>query len=108
MAKSAVRTMGTTLGREILRGVLGSVFGVLPGLGPVAALALLLPATLGLPSLPALLVLAGVSSALRFSREPVGSGVARLMASRSLSRSPVMAVEGRARMRSVSRRGLWK
>lgn len=27
MAKSAVRTMGTTLGREILRGVLGSVFG---------------------------------------------------------------------------------
>ncbi|MFN9471456.1 helicase HerA-like domain-containing protein [Acidovorax sp.] len=27
MAKSAVRTMGTTLGKEILRGVLGSVFG---------------------------------------------------------------------------------
>ncbi len=27
MAKSAVRTMGTSLGREILRGVLGSVFG---------------------------------------------------------------------------------
>ena len=27
MAKSAVRTMGTTLGKEILRGVLGSLFG---------------------------------------------------------------------------------
>ena len=27
MAKSAVRTMGTTLGREILRGVMGSIFG---------------------------------------------------------------------------------
>lgn len=27
MAKSAVRTMGTTLGKEILRGVLGSIFG---------------------------------------------------------------------------------
>ena len=27
MAKSAVRTMGTSLGREILRGVLGSIFG---------------------------------------------------------------------------------
>lgn len=27
MAKSAVRTMGTTLGREILRGVLGSIMG---------------------------------------------------------------------------------
>ena len=27
MAKSAVRTMGTTAGREILRGVLGGIFG---------------------------------------------------------------------------------
>jgi len=27
MAKSAVRTMGTSLGREILRGVMGSIFG---------------------------------------------------------------------------------
>ena len=27
MAKSTVRTMGTTLGRQILRGVLGSIFG---------------------------------------------------------------------------------
>lgn len=27
MAKSAVRTMGTSLGKEILRGVLGSLFG---------------------------------------------------------------------------------
>ncbi len=40
--------------------LLGSVFGLLPGLGPVTAIALLLPATLGLPPLPALLVLAGV------------------------------------------------
>jgi hypothetical protein len=27
MAKSAVRTMGSTVGREILRGVMGSIFG---------------------------------------------------------------------------------
>ena len=27
MAKSAVRTMGSTVGREIIRGVLGSLFG---------------------------------------------------------------------------------
>lgn len=40
--------------------LVGSVFGLLPGLGPVTAIALLLPATLGLPPLPALLVLAGV------------------------------------------------
>ena len=48
------------LGLIALGVLVGSVFGVLPGLGPVAAIALLLPATLGLPSLPALLVLAGV------------------------------------------------
>jgi hypothetical protein len=27
MARSAVRTMGTTVGREIIRGVLGSLLG---------------------------------------------------------------------------------
>lgn len=27
MAKSAVRTMGTNVGKEILRGVLGGIFG---------------------------------------------------------------------------------
>jgi len=48
------------LGLIALGVLVGSVFGVLPGLGPVAAITLLLPATLGLPSLPALLVLAGV------------------------------------------------
>lgn len=48
------------LGLIALGVVVGSVFGVLPGLGPVAAIALLLPSTLGLPALPALLVLAGV------------------------------------------------
>ncbi len=48
------------LGLIALGVLVGSVFGVLPGLGPVAAITLLLPATLGLPALPALLVLAGV------------------------------------------------
>jgi TctA family transporter len=48
------------LGLIALGVLVGSVFGLLPGLGPVAAIALLLPATLGLPSLPALLLLAGV------------------------------------------------
>jgi putative tricarboxylic transport membrane protein len=48
------------LGLIALGVLMGSVFGVLPGLGPVAAITLLLPATLGLPALPALLVLAGV------------------------------------------------
>ncbi|MNT99629.1 hypothetical protein D3C72_2425280 [compost metagenome] len=43
-----------------------------------------------------LLVLAGVSMALRFRREPAGNGVARLMG--SLSLLLVIAVEGRARV----------
>ncbi|MNJ51035.1 hypothetical protein D3C77_463280 [compost metagenome] len=46
-------------------------------------------------SVPRLLVLAGVSMALRFRREPAGRGVARLIG--SLSLVLVMAVEGRAR-----------
>ncbi|MCW5653815.1 tripartite tricarboxylate transporter permease [Hydrogenophaga sp.] len=49
-----------SLGLIALGVLLGSVFGLLPGLGPVTAIALLLPATLGLQPLPALLVLAGV------------------------------------------------
>lgn len=48
------------LGLIVLGVLVGSVFGLLPGLGPVTAIALLLPATLGLPPLPALLVIAGV------------------------------------------------
>jgi putative tricarboxylic transport membrane protein len=48
------------LGLIALGVLVGSVFGVLPGVGPVVAITLLLPATLGLPPLPALLVLAGV------------------------------------------------
>jgi TctA family transporter len=40
--------------------LLGTVIGVLPGVGPVAAIALLLPATYALPPLSALVLLAGV------------------------------------------------
>ena len=40
--------------------VLGTMVGVLPGLGPVSTIALLLPATFGLPPVSALIMLAGV------------------------------------------------
>jgi TctA family transporter len=40
--------------------VLGTLVGVLPGLGPVSTIALLLPATFGLPPVSALIMLAGV------------------------------------------------
>jgi TctA family transporter len=39
---------------------LGTAIGVLPGLGPVATIAMLLPITFGLPPIPALIMLAGI------------------------------------------------
>ena len=39
---------------------LGTAIGVLPGLGPVATIAMLLPATFGLPPVTALIMLAGI------------------------------------------------
>ena len=38
----------------------GTAVGVLPGLGPVATIAMLLPATFGLPPESALIMLAGI------------------------------------------------
>jgi TctA family transporter len=40
--------------------LLGTLVGVLPGIGPVATIAMLLPATYGLPPLAALVMLAGI------------------------------------------------
>ena len=40
--------------------VLGTLIGVLPGLGPVATIAMLLPATYALPPVAALIMLAGI------------------------------------------------
>ncbi len=39
---------------------LGTLIGVLPGLGPVATIAMLLPATFGLPAVTALIMLSGI------------------------------------------------
>jgi putative tricarboxylic transport membrane protein len=40
--------------------LLGTVIGVLPGIGPLAAIAMLLPITFGLPPISALIMLAGI------------------------------------------------
>ena len=40
--------------------LLGTIIGVLPGLGPVATIAMLLPITFGLPPVSALIMLAGI------------------------------------------------
>jgi TctA family transporter len=39
---------------------IGTLVGVLPGIGPLAAIAMLLPATFNLPPVPALIMLAGI------------------------------------------------
>jgi putative tricarboxylic transport membrane protein len=48
------------LGYCLLGVLLGTLVGVLPGLGPVATIAMLLPATLTLPAESALIMLAGI------------------------------------------------
>src|SRR5450631_1520904 len=40
--------------------ILGTLIGVLPGLGPIATIAMLLPATFTLPPVSALIMLAGI------------------------------------------------
>jgi putative tricarboxylic transport membrane protein len=40
--------------------IIGTVIGVLPGLGPTASIALLLPVTIGMDMVPALIMLAGI------------------------------------------------
>lgn len=40
--------------------VLGTAIGVLPGLGPTATIAMLLPITMGMPPLSALIMMAGI------------------------------------------------
>ena len=40
--------------------VLGTLIGVLPGIGPIATIAMLLPATYALPPVSALIMLAGI------------------------------------------------
>jgi putative tricarboxylic transport membrane protein len=48
------------LGFAFIGALLGTAIGVLPGLGPVATIAILLPVTYGLPPIGALIMLAGV------------------------------------------------
>jgi TctA family transporter len=50
----------TNLGYCLLGTVIGTLIGVLPGLGPVATIAMLLPLTFGLPPETALIMLAGI------------------------------------------------
>ena len=56
---AVVTTPGNLLA-ALLGALLGTVIGVLPGLGPTATIALLLPVTIGMDMIPAIVMLSGV------------------------------------------------
>ena len=53
-------SLPTNLGYCLLGTLIGTLIGVLPGLGPVATIAMLLPATFTLPPLGGLIMIAGI------------------------------------------------
>ncbi len=69
---------------------LGTAVGVLPGLGPVATIAMLLPATFALPPISALIMLAGIYYGAQYG----GSTTAILVNLPGESSSVVTAIDG--------------
>ena len=70
--------------------LLGTLIGVLPGIGPVATIAMLLPATYALPPVPALIMLAGIYYGAQYG----GSTTAILVNLPGESSSVVTAIDG--------------
>ena len=57
---SARRCRWKNLGFALIGCLLGTLIGVLPGIGPIPTIAMLLPITFGLDPLPSLIMLAGI------------------------------------------------
>jgi putative tricarboxylic transport membrane protein len=70
--------------------ILGTLIGVLPGLGPVATIAMLLPATYALPPIAALIMLAGIYYGSQYG----GSTTAILLNIPGETSSVVTAIDG--------------
>ncbi len=70
--------------------LLGTLIGVLPGIGPVATIAMLLPATYSLPSVSALIMLAGIYYGAQYG----GSTTAILVNLPGESSSVVTCIDG--------------
>src|SRR3954465_4523931 len=70
--------------------VLGTLIGVLPGLGPVATIAMLLPSTYALDATPALIMLAGIYYGAQYG----GSTTAILINVPGESSSVVTCIDG--------------
>jgi len=75
--------------------LLGTLIGVLPGIGPVATIAMLLPATFGLPPESALIMLAGIYYGAQYG----GSTTAILVNLPGESSSVVTCLDGHAMAR---------
>ena len=87
-----IATAGTlvNLAYCLLGVFLGTAIGVLPGLGPVATIAMLLPVTFGLPPVTALIMLAGIFYGAQYG----GSTTAILVNLPGESSSVVTALDG--------------
>ncbi|MFZ9424396.1 MAG: tripartite tricarboxylate transporter permease, partial [Limnohabitans sp.] len=70
--------------------MLGTLIGVLPGIGPVATIAMLLPATYALPPVSALIMLAGIYYGAQYG----GSTTAILVNLPGESSSVVTTIDG--------------
>ena len=75
--------------------LLGTLIGVLPGIGPVATIAMLLPATFALPPVSALIMLAGIYYGAQYG----GSTTAILVNLPGESSSVVTCLDGYAMAR---------
>ena len=75
--------------------ILGTLIGVLPGLGPVATIAMLLPSIYALDATPALIMLAGIYYGAQYG----GSTTAILINVPGESSSVVTAIDGYAMAR---------
>lgn len=78
------------LGFCFLGVLLGTLIGVLPGIGPIATIAMLLPLTFGMPPLAALIMLAGIYYGSQFG----GSTTAILVNLPGESASVVTCIDG--------------
>lgn len=84
------------LGYCLIGVFLGTLIGVLPGLGPVATIAMLLPATFGLPPVSALIMLSGIYYGAQYG----GSTTAILINLPGESSSVITALDGYAMARN--------
>jgi putative tricarboxylic transport membrane protein len=83
--------------------VLGTLIGVLPGLGPVATIAMLLPSIYSLDATPALIMLAGIYYGAQYG----GSTTAILINVPGESSSVVTAIDGYQMARQPSTATRW-